>query len=267
MADTSTAATSQSSTGQATDQPAVAAAQPAAAASTPTQTSQTSSATTAPTRPSGLPDSFWDAATGIKPEFWSHYTENATKLAAEEIRRNTLPKTAAEVKVELPKDFKLPEGFDWKFNSEAPEYKWLQETAVQEGWTQDQVTKLVGKYAEMQVGSQASYEAAKKAELDKLGANATPRVTAIDTWVRGTFGEDVAKHIRSAMYSAGVVESLEKIVARFGNQGAASFSQAHREPGGQTGRVSEEAYAKMSAAERWDYARGFDQKQFQNGAR
>ena len=55
---------------------------------------------------------------------------------------------------------------------------------------------------------------------------------------------------------------LELLANKFASQGAASFSQAHREPGGQSGRVSEDAYAEMSPGERYAYAKSFDQRQF-----
>ena len=260
----SNAATNQSSTGQAASPPPVATASPAAAASNPTPTSQPSSATTAPTKPEYLPEAFWDATSGIKhKEFGEHYSQLATRLAAEDVRRNTLPKTPEDVKLDLPKDFKLPEGLDFKLDSTKPEFNKFREIAIKRGLDADTVTDLMGVYAETVVGSEASYRAAQKAELDKLGANATARVTALDTFFTGLLGTEDAKHIRAGMYSAGVVTALEKLAAKFANQGAASFSQAHREPGGQPGRVSEEQWAKMSAAERWDYSRSFDQKQFQ----
>jgi hypothetical protein len=104
------------------------------------------------------------------------------------------------------------------------------------------------------------------AELNKLGANATVRVTALQTWLRGMVGDELAKSMAGGLFSEKQVRGLELLANKFASQGAASFSQAHREPDiTGPGRVSEEAYAAMSQAERWDYARSFDQKQFRNG--
>jgi hypothetical protein len=58
------------------------------------------------------------------------------------------------------------------------------------------------------------------------------------------------------------VQAAEKLVAKFSSQGAASFSQAHRVPGETGGKVSDEEYGRMSQAEKLDYSRRFDQKQF-----
>lgn len=241
---------------------------PAAVTSSPTPPSPTSSASTAQTRPDYVPESYWDAATGIKhKEFGEHYTGLATRLAADEVRRNALPKTAADVKVELPKEFKLPEGMKWEFDTSAPEFGKFRDVAVKRGIDQDTVTELMGIFAEREVGSAATTAAAQKAEMDKLGANATARVTALDTFFTGILGAEDARWLRGGMYAAGIVTAMEKLVSKFSNQGHASFRQDGREPQGAPGRVSEEAYAKMSQAEKWDYARQFDQKQFQNGAR
>jgi hypothetical protein len=68
------------------------------------------------------------------------------------------------------------------------------------------------------------------------------------------------------MYGAKIVEGFETIISKFTNQGHGSFTQAGRVPQSAPGRVSEAEYAAMSPAQRWDYAKSFDQKQFQNGA-
>jgi hypothetical protein len=101
-----------------------------------------------------------------------------------------------------------------------------------------------------------------KGELDELGANATVRVTALQTWLQGTIGPELAKSLCSGLFSEKQVRALELLANKHSSQGAASFRQDGREPHGQPGRVSEEQWSGMSAAERWNYARGFDQKQF-----
>jgi hypothetical protein len=112
------------------------------------------------------------------------------------------------------------------------------------------------------VASEAAFRNSMKTELDALGANATMRVTALETWLRGTVGDDIAKHMRAGMFSAKIVQGLELIAKKMGNQGAASFRQDGREPGGQSGRVSEAEWEGMSQAERYSYSKSFDQRQF-----
>jgi hypothetical protein len=59
-----------------------------------------------------------------------------------------------------------------------------------------------------------------------------------------------------------IVRGFERLAQRFSSQGAAPFSQAHRDHPETPGRVSEEQYNAMSPAARLDYTRRFDQRQF-----
>ena len=224
-----------------------------------------SSPSTPPTRPAYVPEAFWDAASGIKhQEFGEHYTGLATRLAAEEVRRNALP-TAETIKFDLPKDFKLPEGMQWEWKTDAPEFAKFKEIAIKRGLDQDTITDVAGLYAELQVGETARYEAIKKADMEKLGANVTARVTALETWLNGVLGPELGKAATMGLYSSQMVRAMETLASKFVSQGAASFRQDGREPGGQPGRVSEEAYNQMTPAQRWSYSRSFPQDQFKNG--
>jgi hypothetical protein len=65
------------------------------------------------------------------------------------------------------------------------------------------------------------------------------------------------------MVSARHVEALEKLASKYVTQGTASFTQSHREPpSGGNGRVSDEEYNAMTPAQRWNYAKQFDQSKF-----
>jgi hypothetical protein len=162
---------------------------------------------------------------------------------------------------------KLPEGVEFRVDAADPAFRDFQALAKKIGLTQAEFSEFVGVYAAKTAASEADFRGAMQRELEALGANATMRVTALQTFFRGHLGDDLAKAVTSGLFSAKQVEAMERIANKMSSQGAASFSQAHREPGGQSGRVSEEEYNAMSQAERWNYARSFDQKQFQNGGR
>lgn len=181
------------------------------------------------------------------------------------MRRNALPKAAADYKMDLPKDFQLPQGMQWEWKTDAPEFGKFREWAVKHSVSQDAITELNGIYAGLQVGETSSYEALKKADFEKLGPNSAARVTALETFFSGILGPEDAKAVKMGLYSSAMVTAMEKLVSKFATQGHAPFGQHGREPQGAPGRVSEEAYAKMTPAERWDYARQFDQSQFRNG--
>ena len=68
-----------------------------------------------------------------------------------------------------------------------------------------------------------------KAEIKKLGPNGTQRINAIHQFLRGLVGDEHARPLASMLVSERHVLALEHLAAKFTNQGAASFSQAHRD--------------------------------------
>lgn len=187
--------------------------------------------------------------------------------ALEQSRKATLPGSAADYSLDLPSDFAMPEGQTFKFSTDHPVLGPIigqaKELAHSLGMDQAGFSKMMGLYAASQVHEAQMIAKAQAAEREKLGPNITLRVDAVTNFIRGTVGDDkIAKGMTQRILTADDLVGWEKIIRRTTSQGAASFSQAHREPGGQTGRVSEEAYAEMTPAQKWDYARGFDQKQF-----
>jgi hypothetical protein len=179
-----------------------------------------------------------------------------------DLRRAAIPPDPSQYKIELPKDVALPPGMDWKFNEADPALAAARAWAHANGLSQEKFSSLLGQYASMEAAKEATFRNAMKRELDALGANATMRVTALETWLNGMVGPEIAKHMRQGMFSAKIVEGLETIATKFATQGHASFTQHGRVPQDAPGRVSEEVYATMTPAQRLDYTRGFDQRQF-----
>jgi hypothetical protein len=192
-----------------------------------------------------------------------------TETAAREARRATMPATAAEYSLDLPSDFVMPEGQNFKFSTDHPVMGPLigqaKEFALAHGLDQAAFSKMMSLYAASQVHEAQMISKAQAAEREKLGPNIAHRVDAVTNFIRGSVGDDkIARAITQQILTADAVIGWERIISKATRQGAAQFSQAHREPGSQPGRVSEEEYAGMSQAEKWAYARSHDQKQFQN---
>jgi hypothetical protein len=189
------------------------------------------------------------------------------RRALEEGRKATVPATAAEYSLDLPSDFVIPEGQNWKWSTDHPVLGPIigqaKELAHSLGMDQAGFSKMMSLYAAVQINESQMIAKAAAAEREKLGPNIVHRVDAVSQFIRSTVGDDkIAKAITQQILTADAVIGWEKIIRKVSSQGAAQFSQAHREPGGQTGRVSEEQWAGMSPREKWDYARGFDQQQF-----
>jgi hypothetical protein len=189
-----------------------------------------------------------------------------TAKADAELKKANLPATAADYVAELPADLKLPPGVTFEINAADPMLADARAWAHSKGLSQSDFSELVGIYAGTKAAEQAFINTATAAEVAKMGMNGVQRVTALETWLRGMVGDKLAGPMRQMMATADIVRGLEIIQARMVTQGTASFSQAHREPGHEQrgGRVSDEAYNAMTPGERLDYARGFDQSQFQS---
>jgi hypothetical protein len=176
-------------------------------------------------RPSWAPESVKDQA-GL--DTWAN--EMVARAAADEVRRNTLPKSADEYKIELPKDFKPPEGIQFTFDQNDPVLKQARELAHTAGWDQDTFAKALGLYAGSRVTELQQVKQAREAELGKLGPTAPARVDSVVTWAKAKLGEELGGAFASMLVTAKHVEMAEKLVTMFASQGSANFSQSHRVP-------------------------------------
>ena len=189
--------------------------------------------------------------------------------ALEKSRKSTMPTTAADYTLDLPSDFQMPEGVSWKWATDhavtGPLIGQAKELAHSLGMDQTAFSKMMSLFVASQVHEAQLIAKAQSAEREKLWPNIAHRVDAVQQFIRGTVGDDrVAKALTQQMLTADAVVGWEKVIRKATSQGAAPFSQAHRDPGSQQGRVSEAEYAAMTSAERWNYARQFDQKQFRS---
>jgi hypothetical protein len=184
-----------------------------------------------------------------------------TEKAAADLRKASLPATAEAYEAKLPEGMKLP--VEFSFNTGDPAFLAVRNWAHAQGFSQQQFSDLLGHYANSEAAKQVLISNAAKAEVEKLGAMGTARLTAIDQWLRGLIGDDHGKAVRSMIVTAKIAEGLERLATKFASQGAAPFSQAHREHPESPGRVSEEQWNAMSQAQKLDYARSHDQRQFQ----
>lgn len=197
-----------------------------AAASDPATASPAGTEPAKSDRPEGLPDTFWDAEkNAIKTgDLISRFNELSTKDAADAVRKSTLPQSADAYKIELPKDFTMPQGVEFAFDEKAPELAQARAMAHAKGWTQQDFSEALGVFAAAKISEQATINTARQAEVAKLGATGPARVDAVSRWMDGN-GLGVLK---STMVTAAQVQAWEAHITKLGSQGAASFSQQHR---------------------------------------
>jgi hypothetical protein len=252
-------ATGQSSSAQSQGQPATAASQTANGSSATTQNSQPSASQaasqTTTTRPDWLPESHWDAtANSIKPEFGAHYKELAGFKASEDSRRLTLPQKPEEYDFALPKDFKPPEGIEFKLDPNDPLASEARKFAIEAGLSKEQFSKLLAIHAAGQIGSAQAIDNAKRAEVEKLGVNGPARKTAVDTFIASVPGvsADEAKAFSQFMFTASQVQVIEKVMAHMRSQGVAPMRPNPDAPTKPT--VSDAEWNSWSYARQKEYA-------------
>lgn len=226
-----------------------------AAASPPTpEPSKTPAA--APARPTYVRDDEWDAVNNkiIEDKLAGRINGLTAFEAAEQTRKLTVP-APEKYEVKLPADFKAPEGLTVEFKQDDPLIAQARAIANKRGLDQEGFSEFLGLYAATKVGEQQQFKAAFDAEVGKLGANATARVTAVQVWLRAMGGADaepLAKVLEIAPV-AGTIVALENLMKRFSGQGAAAFTQSGRESGEVP--MTEEKWKPMSYAEQRAYGK------------
>jgi hypothetical protein len=184
--------------------------------------------------------------------------------ALEQSRKSALPASAADYTLDLPPDFVMPEGLNFKFATDHPVFGPIigqaKELAHSLGMDQAGFSKMMGLYAASQVHEAQMISNAQAAEREKLGPMIAHRVDAVTNFIRGTVGDDkIAKGMTQRILTADDLVGWEKVIRKATSQGAASFRQDGREPStgsrGPLSSMSEAEYNSLSAGERYSIAK------------
>jgi hypothetical protein len=121
---------------------------------------------------------------------------------------------------------------------------------------QEAFSKFLGLYAGAQISQASTIETARLAEVAKLGPTATARVDAIERFMNAYVGDPTAgKTLTGLLATAGHVQFAEKLIAKIMGGVASSFTGRSREPPPAQGKLNDADYAKLSPAQKLDYAR------------
>lgn len=181
------------------------------------------------TKPDWLPDAHWDtASSAIKPEFAAHFKELSDTHAAHQARIAARPAEPAGYELKFPDGFK-PE-VAVTFDDKDPRLADFRAFAHEQGWDQPTFSRALQIEAARVVAEQKMIETAQAAEIKKLGANGTARVTAVKTWLSGIVGKDPGQSLMDRMVTATDIEALEKLQLAFSTQGGTTYSNGGREP-------------------------------------
>jgi hypothetical protein len=212
-------------------------------------------------QPDGEPapaDSATTATTGEKFKVGQYEVTEAElgammqRQATDDLRKATLPPAPEAYEAKLPADMKLPGNMTFAFDQNDPTMTAARNWAHAKGLSQDEFSQVLGIYASHVAGQEAALAERARAEIAKVGVNAPQRVDAIGRWITAEMGEADAKQIKALIVTDSVLRFYERLQAKITSQGAASFSQQHRdvEPRG----VSDEQWNSMSYSQKKDYA-------------
>lgn len=151
------------------------------------------------------------------------------RQSAEDLKRATLPATAADYRPELPEGLTLPGGREYKFDANDPTMAAAQNWAHSKGLSQSEFSEVLAIYASHEAQKESVLAEVARAEIAKAGANAGQRVDAIGKWIRGEVGDADAKPILATIVTDAHLRFYEGLQHKITSQGSASFSQRHRE--------------------------------------
>jgi hypothetical protein len=183
------------------------------------------------------------------------------RKALEDSRKLTLPADPNGYKLELPKDFVVPQGIEFAFNEQDPIAGLAREFAHETGLSQEQFSKLAGIYAAIKVRETSEMSRLAGIERQALGATGPQRIDAIHTFLRAHLGEEIAKPFMATTVTAKQVEGWEKLMMKIMSPThETGFSHRGRDPG-EPQRVDPKEYDSWSYTQKKEYAEQFSRRQ------
>jgi hypothetical protein len=178
--------------------------------------------------------------------------ELMAEKAARDLRTATIPPTPADYKLEISPEAKLPGDVKFQFDANDPGLTAAKAWAHSKGLDQSSFSEMLTLYASHVAQQNAVLAERARTEIAKAGVNAGQRVDAVGHWIRAEMGDADAKPILATIVTDAHLRFYEKIHQKIVSQGAASFSQQHRdaEPRG----VDDATWAGMSYGEKKAYA-------------
>jgi hypothetical protein len=215
------------------------------------------------TRPSFVPETFWDpqASTVREKEFGDELNrltavdlENKARLAA-------VPPKPDEYKLVNTSEFKLPEDFAFEFDTSDPIYGELRTWAQQNGLSQPAFSGALDMLVKHKMSEHNFVKAESAKQVESLGANGPQRIDTIKTWLKARLGADAAAVIMERPVIAAEVEAYEKLMAQFSN--VVPFNNQHRAT--PDNQPSQEDWSKLPHGERLALGRKLDAQKSPTG--
>ena len=175
--------------------------------------------TTQVERPEYVPEKFWDvdnssvnvesmasSYNALEKKLGSR-TEELSKQVREDIEKERLGNVPKEYELKQPE---IPDGVNIEINKDIPLLQWWEETAKNQGLSQDEFDKGIQQFIDNQISSLPSVEAEHKV----LGDNAKGRIEAAELWAKKnltTDGYNTVSNLASTANGVKVIEEMMKL--------------------------------------------------------
>lgn len=165
-------------------------------------------------RPAWAPETAWDQAAGRldMDKLGEHVGALSSFKAEQEAKFANRPETADAYKLELPPDWKAPDGVEFRLNESDPLLARARALAHAAGMSQSEFSKLVGDYAADQVKAYEAQAAAFSAEMQKLGEKAQTRIDGAAKFLKSKLPAAQFEAIQGAVQTAAGVEAVETLM-------------------------------------------------------
>lgn len=207
-----------------------------------------------------MADKYWDDATGLKTsDLLTDFQSQSAALAAQQSQAASVPETADGYQVQMPPDYKLPDGVKLpegmetlSVNPDDPRVAALRDVAQKSGWSQSVFEQVLAAGAEMDLRGISEHETRLGAEREALGGRASERIDAVKTFMEAKLGEELGQALHGSFMTAKSIEAAERLIGMI-----------RQDPTGQPGHVrttpaaeiSDEEWNNMSSSQRIAWAR------------
>jgi len=165
-------------------------------------------------RPEHIPEKFWKEGNVDVDEMAKSYAQLETYVGGKEdtIREKLIEELANEHQENMPENYELPalpEGISEEMVEANPMYNWWNETARENGMSQEEYESGINAYVEMMQSDFTDIDT----EMEKLGENADARIEAVDAWASKSFPPEEYQAIQYSLgTSAEGIEALERMM-------------------------------------------------------
>jgi hypothetical protein len=128
-------------------------------------------------------------------------------------------------KAELPSDFALPQGVEYRFDDKDPTLAEARKLVHEVGLDQATFSKLLGLHAKAEL-AQAQRALAEVVTVERSLPNFEPRKTAINKFLDANLPADQAAAIKASVSSGPAFLGLEQLISRASGRASTSTSSA-----------------------------------------